>query len=181
VVEEIRAVASAAEKGKKARIQIKTNGLTDVEVIDELYLASRAGAKIQIVCRGVCSLRPGVPDLSERISVRSVLGRFLEHSRLFSFEAADRTTMLMGSADLMPRNLDYRVEVLFPVEAPTLRSELNSTLAALLSDTAAAWELQPDGVWKRVVPKKDDKPRSAQATLMRRARRRVVTPGPRTG
>jgi polyphosphate kinase len=181
VVEEIRAVAAAAEAGKKARIRIKVNGLTDVEVIDELYEASRAGAKIEIVCRGVCSLRPGVPELSERISVRSVLGRFLEHSRLFSFEAADRSTMLIGSADLMPRNLDYRVEVLVPVEDPALRTELTSTLTSLLGDTEAAWELQPDGGWKRLAPKKGDKPRSAQASLMRRARRRRVTPGPRTG
>jgi polyphosphate kinase len=182
VIEEIRAVAAAAEAGKKkARIRIKINGLTDVEVIDELYAASRAGAKIEIVCRGVCSLRPGVPDLSERITVRCVLGRFLEHSRVFAFETPDSTTVLMGSADLMPRNLDYRVEVLFPIEDAALRAELASMLTALLADTAASWELQPDGAWERVRPKKDDKPRSAQASLMRRARRRAVTPGPRTG
>jgi polyphosphate kinase len=181
VVEEIRAVAAAAEAGKKARIRIKVNGLTDVEMIDELYEASRAGAKVEIFCRGVCSLRPGVPDLSERITVRSVLGRFLEHSRLYSFEANGRSTMLLGSADLMPRNLDYRVEVLVPVEDPAFRAELTATLTTLLADTTAAWELQPDGVWERTRPKKDDKPKSAQASLMRRARRRPVTPGPRTG
>jgi polyphosphate kinase len=81
----------------------------------------------------------------------------------------------------MPRNLDYRVEVLVPIEDPGLSTELTSMLTALLADTAAAWELQPDGAWKRAAPKKDDKPRSAQATQMRRARRRPVTPGPRTG
>ncbi|HET7555235.1 MAG TPA: polyphosphate kinase 1 [Gaiellaceae bacterium] len=181
VTEEIRAVAAAAEAGKKARMKIKVNGLTDVELIDELYEASRAGARIEIVCRGVCSLRPGVRGLSEGITVRSVLGRFLEHSRLFWFDAADRTTVLMGSADLMPRNLDHRVEELVPVEDPTLRTELSSTFSALLADTAAAWELQPDGAWERVRVKKDDRPRSAQATLMRRARRRAVTSRPRTG
>jgi polyphosphate kinase len=89
--------------------------------------------------------------------------------------------MLMGSADLMPRNLNYRVEVLVPIEDSALRAELTSMLTTLLGDTAAAWELQPDGPWKRVAPKKDDKPKSAQATQMRRARRRPVTPGPRTG
>jgi len=182
LIEEIAAVGAAAEGGsKKSRIQIKVNGLTDVEVIDALYDASRAGAKIDIVCRGVCSLRPGVPELSERISVRSVLGRYLEHSRFYTFQAGDSTTVLMGSADLMPRNLDYRVEVLFPVEDATLRAELTATMTALMADNAAAWQLQPDGAWERVRPKKGDRPRSAQATLMRRARRRVVTPGPRTG
>jgi polyphosphate kinase len=182
VIEEIAAVGAAAEAGsKKARIQIKVNGLTDVEVIDALYDASRAGAKIEIVCRGVCSLRPGVPELSERITVRSVLGRYLEHSRFLSFQTSESTTVLMGSADLMPRNLDYRVEVLFPVEDEGLRAELTATMTALLADNAAAWELRPDGAWERVHPKKGDRPRSAQATLMRRARRRVVTPGPRTG
>ena len=181
VTEEIRAVAAAAEARKKARMRIKVNGLTDVDIIDELYKASAAGATIEILCRGVCSLRPGVSGLSDGITVRSVLGRFLEHSRFFSFEAADRTTVLMGSADLMPRNLDHRVEELVPVEDPILRTELSSTFTALLADTAASWELQSDGGWKRVRPKKGDKPRSAQAAMMRRARRRRVTPGPRTG
>jgi polyphosphate kinase len=180
LIEEMRAVAAAAEAGKKANIKIKVNGLTDVDVIDALYEASLAGAKIEIVCRGVCSIRPGVPDLSERITVRSVLGRFLEHSRFYTFEAGDQTTVLMGSADLMPRNLDHRVEVLVPVEDPGVRAELASTFASLQADTAAAWELQPDGAWERVHPKKGDRPRSAQATLMRRARRRATTSVPRT-
>jgi polyphosphate kinase len=89
--------------------------------------------------------------------------------------------MLMGSADLMPRNLDHRVEVLVPIEDPALRAELSSTFSVLLADTAAAWELQPDGAWERVQPKKGERPRSAQATLMRRARRRVAPPRPSTG
>ena len=172
LVEEIRAVAAAAHAGEKARIRIKVNGLTHVEVIDELYLASAAGAQIDVVCRGVCSLRPGVPGLSEGIRVRSILGRFLEHSRLYAFDAGSRSTVLLGSADLMPRNLDHRVEVLVPIEDPALKSEVASTLTALLADTAAAWQLQPDGTWERVRTGKDEVPRSAQAVLMRRARRR---------
>ena len=92
------------------------NGLTHPQVIDELYAASAAGAKIELLVRGVCSLRPGVPELSEHIRVRSVIGRFLEHSRLFAFDAADRSVCFMGSADLMPRNLDHRVEVVTPIE-----------------------------------------------------------------
>jgi len=175
LVEEIRAVATAAELGQRSRILIKVNGLTDVDVIDELYEASSKGAKIEILCRGVCSLRPGVPGLSEHISVRSVLGRFLEHSRLYDFEAAGRRTVFMGSADLMPRNLDHRVEVLVPIEDEALRGELRSTLDALFGETSAAWELRGNGEWERVRPKQDERPRSAQAVLMRRARRRLAT------
>jgi polyphosphate kinase len=173
LIEEIHAVADAARAGKKARIRIKVNGLTHVEVIDELYAASDAGARIDLVVRGVCSLRPGVPGLSENIRVRSVLGRFLEHSRVFVFEAGDRSVTFMGSADLMPRNLDHRVEVLLPVEAVGIQSEIAATLDTLLADTASSWELDEDGAWRRIRPKKEERPRSAQATLMRRARRRV--------
>jgi polyphosphate kinase len=173
LVEEIRAVADAARVGAKARIRIKVNGLTHVEVIDELYAASEAGARIELLVRGVCSLRPGIPGLSDNIRVRSVLGRFLEHSRLFVFEAGDRTHTFLGSADLMPRNLDHRVEVLMPAESIAIQSEIVATLDTLLSDTAASWELDADGSWRRVRPKKEERPRSAQATLMRHARRRV--------
>jgi polyphosphate kinase len=173
LIEEIRLVAEAARAGKKARIRIKVNGLTCAEVIDALYAASHAGVRIDLLVRGVCSLRAGVPGLSDNIRVRSVLGRFLEHSRLFVFEAGDRTAMFLGSADLMPRNLDHRVEVLAPIEAVGLQSELAATLDTLLSDTAGSWELAADGTWRRIRPKKEERPRSAQATLMRRARRRV--------
>jgi polyphosphate kinase len=174
LIEEIREVAEAARAGRKARIRIKVNGLTHTEIIDQLYNASEAGVRIDILCRGVCSLRPGVPGMSERIRVRSVLGRFLEHSRVFMFEGANHSATYMGSADLMPRNLDHRVEVVTPVEDPTLQSELVATFDALLADTATSWELDGDGTWKRVRPRKDDeRPRSAQAVLMRRARRRV--------
>jgi polyphosphate kinase len=173
LIEEIRTVADAARAGRKARIRIKVNGLTHVEVIDELYAASAAGAKIDLAVRGICSLRPGVPGLSETIRVRSVLGRFLEHSRLFLFDAADRSTAYIGSADLMPRNLDHRVEVVAPIEDVGIQSELSGTFEAVLSDTSCAWELRPDGSWERVRPKKEERPRSAQAVQMRRARRRV--------
>jgi polyphosphate kinase len=172
LVEEIRAVAQAARKGKKARVRIKVNGLTDSELIDELYAASQAGASIDLVVRGVCSLRPGVPGFSNRIRVRSVLGRFLEHSRLFNFEAGNRSTFYLGSADLMPRNLDRRIEVVAPVEDLAAQNEIAAAFDALLADTASSWELAKDGLWRRVREKKDSKPRSAQAVLMRRARRR---------
>jgi polyphosphate kinase len=173
LIEEIRDVADAARSGKKARVRIKVNGLTHPEVIDELYKASEAGARIDLLVRGVCSLRPGVPGMSDGIRVRSVLGRFLEHSRLFHFEAGDRSRFYLGSADLMPRNLDHRVEVVVPLEDIAAQSEIAATMDALLSDTAASWELDHAGVWHRIRPKKEDRPRSAQAVLMRRARRRV--------
>jgi len=142
-------------------------------VIDELYAASEAGARVDLIIRGTCSLRPGVRGLSENIRVRSVLGRFLENSRLFLFEAGDRSATYMGSADLMPRNLDHRVEVVAPIEDVGIQSEIAATLDTLLVDTAASWELDGDGTWTRIRPKKDERARSAQATLMRRARRRV--------
>ncbi|HEV8102152.1 MAG TPA: polyphosphate kinase 1 [Gaiellaceae bacterium] len=173
LVEEIRAVAEAAAAGKKARIRIKVNGLTHPQVIDELYAASEVGAKIELLVRGVCSLRPGVPGLSEQIRVRSVLGRFLEHSRLFIFDAADRSVSYMGSADLMPRNLDHRVEVVTPVEDLALQAELASTFEALWRDTTSSFELEASGAWQRVQPKKDERLRSGQQILMRRARRRL--------
>jgi polyphosphate kinase len=174
LVEEIRDVAQAARKGKKARIRIKVNGLTDSEMIDELYAASHAGASIDLVVRGVCSLRPGVRGLSDGIRVRSVLGRFLEHSRLFNFDAGNRSAYYLGSADLMPRNLDHRIEVVTPVDDVAAQKEVAAAFDALLADTASSWDLAKDGQWHRVQAKKDDKPRSAQSVLMRRARRRYA-------
>ena len=173
LIEEIRDVADAARAGRRARIRIKVNGLTHTEVIDELYAAAQAGARVDLLVRGVCSLRPGVAGMSEGIRVRSVLGRFLEHSRVFQFESGDRSRIYLGSADLMPRNLDHRIEVVTPIEDIGAQSELVAMFDSLLADTACSWELGPDGVWHRVHPKKDDRPRSAQAVLMRRARRRV--------
>jgi polyphosphate kinase len=173
LIEEIRRVAEAAAAGKKARIRIKVNGLTHPQLIDELYAASEVGTRIELLVRGVCSLRPGVPALSEHVRVRSVLGRFLEHSRLFIFDAADRSVCFMGSADLMPRNLDHRVEVVTPIEDVAIQAELASTFEALWRDTASSFELDENGVWQRVHPKKDERARSGQQILMRRARRRL--------
>src|SRR5262249_10948958 len=133
LVEEIRSVADAAREGRRARIRLKVNGLTHVEIIDELYAASEAGARIEPVVRGVCTLRPGVPGLSDGIRVRSVLGRFLEHSRVFHFEAGDASRFYFGSADLMPRNLDHRVEVVAPIEDVGAQNELAATIDSLLA------------------------------------------------
>lgn len=172
LVEEIRAVAAAAAGGAKARIRFKVNALTDRAVIEELYAASQRGAQVDIVARGICSLRPGVPDLSEHIRVRSVVGRFLEHSRVFFFEAGDTTSTFMGSADLMPRNLDHRIEVVVPIEDARVEAEMRTVMDTLLADNASAWELGADGVWTRERPQEGERNRASQLALMRRARSR---------
>ncbi|MEX0874979.1 MAG: polyphosphate kinase 1 [Actinomycetota bacterium] len=133
------------------RILMKLNHLVDPEMIDALYAASQRGAKVELIVRGVCSLRPGVPELSENIRVRSILGRYLEHSRIFRFGAEPRSaTYYIGSADLMRRNLDGRVEVLLPITDPVLKNRLSEILDVNLSDDALAWELSADGNWKHV-------------------------------
>jgi len=169
LIEEIRAVAQAGAEGS---IRIKVNALTDPLLIDELYRASQAGASIDIVARSICALRPGVEGLSETIRVRSIVGRFLEHSRLFSFAAGDETRYFLGSADLMPRNLDHRIEIVVPIESGRAQGELNAIFEAALADNSQAWTLGPDGVWSRLTPKKGERARVAQVALMRRARSR---------
>jgi len=131
-------------------IVIKVNGLQDPDMIDALYGAARAGVRIDLLVRSICCLRPGVPGLSETVRVRSVVGRFLEHSRVFRFGSEARGRHhLIGSADLMTRNLDRRVEVLAPVEDPALRARLDEILAVNLDPEARSWELGPDGRWTR--------------------------------
>ena len=173
VIEEIRRVAAAAEAGEPASIRIKLNQLVDAAIIEELYAASQAGATIDISARAICMLRPGVEGMSETIRVRSIFGRFLEHSRIYSFEAGDHATMLIGSADLMPRNLDRRIEVLVPVESARVRHELNAVLDSVFADDLFAWELGADGSWSRVAHTSGRKPHSHQAVMQRRARARA--------
>jgi polyphosphate kinase len=173
LLERIREVRRAAAEGEEARIRIKVNNLNDEELIEELYGASQEGAKIDIVARSVCTLRPGVPGLSETIRVRSILGRFLEHSRIFIFDAGDRRTFLLGSADLMPRNLDHRIELVAPVEDARAQHELVRMFDVLLADNASAWELSSEGRWMKLRPKKGDRGRPAQQVFMRSARARA--------
>jgi len=163
---EIRRVEEAAAAGEPARIRLKVNALVDPEIAAALYAASSAGADVEVITRGICVLRPRVPGLSERVTVRSVLGPFLEHSRIFSFQAGERVSTWIGSADLMPRNLDRRVEVLAPVDDAKLRARIAGILDALAADTRFAWELDADGIWNRV---EDAKPVSAQELLMKQA------------
>jgi polyphosphate kinase len=179
LIDEIRAVSEAASAGKKGRIRIKVNALTDQAIIEELYDASQAGAEIELVVRNICALRAGVPGLSDNIRVRSVLGRFLEHSRVFIFEAGKTTIHLLGSPDLMPRNLDHRVEVLAPVQDGRAQQRIHASFDALLSDNAQAWELRPDGRWERLQPEKSERAKPAHDTLMRSARARQRRPAAR--
>jgi polyphosphate kinase len=133
--------------------------------VGALYAASTAGVRVDIVTRGICTLRPGVPGLSDTITVRSVLGRYLEHSRIMTFEAGERKVVLMGSADLLTRNLDRRIEVLVPVEDACLQNRIDRILDALLADTHDAWQLGGDGRWIRVRPAPGEPAMSAQASL----------------
>jgi len=132
------------------RIIIKVNNLIDPEIIDALYAASQAGAQVDLIIRSMCSLRPGVPGLSERIRVRSIVGRFLEHSRVFAFGEGADAEYYLGSSDLMQRNLDRRVEAVVPVSDRKLCERLSEILNIILADDVLAWELRNDGVWRRV-------------------------------
>jgi polyphosphate kinase len=132
------------------RIIIKVNNLIDPEIIDALYAASQAGAQVDLIVRSMCSLRPGVPGLSERIHVRSIVGRFLEHSRIFAFGEGADAEYYLGSSDLMQRNLDRRVEAVVPVSDRKLCERLSEILNIILADDVLAWELCNDGVWHRV-------------------------------
>src|SRR6187397_1900269 len=172
LVDEIRAVAAAANDGKHARIRLKLNHLVDPKIVSELYEASQAGARIDIVARSTCALRPGVEGASENIHVRSIVGRFLEHSRIYSFEAGERVAMYIGSPDLMQRNLDHRIEVLVPVENTRVRQEIFAVLDSAFEDDTNAWSLGADGEWTRVQSRKS-KPHSHHETMMRRSLKRA--------
>jgi len=152
--EVIDAINDEGAAGPAGRIVLKTNGLTDPEVIDALYRASGRGASIDLVVRGRCSLRPGVPGLSEHIRVRSIVGRFLEHSRIFRFggEKGRPLRIWFGSPDMMERNLDRRVEVVVPVLDSTIQQRLVDILDGALRDEANSWTLESDGAWRRVMP-----------------------------
>jgi polyphosphate kinase len=172
LVEEIRRVTSGAAQGVPSRIRLKLNALVDPTIIDELYAASAAGVPVEICARSICMLRPGVPGLSETIRVRSIVGRFLEHSRIYWFEAGGETSVYLGSADLMPRNLDRRIEVLTPVENVRARSEVGAVLDSAFADTTNTWELGPDGDWTRLEGR-GRKGQAHQDAMMRRAQLRA--------
>jgi polyphosphate kinase len=164
ILEEIERTVAAHREGRQARIRMKMNALVDRACIQALYRASQAGVPIELNTRGICCLRPGVPGVSENIRVVSIVGRFLEHSRIYAFERDGDCTVYIGSADLMPRNLDTRVELLAPVRESALRDDLVDTLDRCFADDANAWDLREDGSWVRRTP--DAEPRSVQRELM---------------
>jgi len=156
-----------ARRGLPARIIAKMNSLVETQLIQALYAASRAGVKIDLIVRGICCLRPQVRGLSDNITVRSIVGRFLEHSRIFYFENACQPEVFVGSADWMPRNLFKRIEVVFPIEDGNLRERIaNEFLALPLADNVKARLLQPDGRYRRAPRKRDDPLRDSQAELI---------------
>jgi len=152
VLERIEREVHHHTSGKPARILLKVNGILEPTVVKALYRASQAGVPIDIACRGICSLRPGIPGVSETIRVISIVDRFLEHSRIFYFENAGHPEVYIGSADLMDRNLIRRVEVVFPIEQPDIKQRVIDILNITLSDNVKAWQLMPDGNYRRLSP-----------------------------
>ena len=155
----------ARKGGPEARIRAKINGLADPEIIEGLYRASQAGVEIALIVRGVCTLRPGVVGLSERIRVTSVLGRFLEHARIYHFANGGEPEYFIGSADWRPRNLRQRVEVVAPVSDPGARARLDRILELQLTDPTA-WDLEPDGSYRRRSPESGADRRTSQERLL---------------
>jgi polyphosphate kinase len=164
-----------AARGRPARIIIKNNAVADLGMIKALYRASQAGVRVDMIVRGLCCLRPGIPGISETISVRSIVGRFLEHSRIYYFQNDGNEEVFIGSADLMERNLDRRVEVVSPIKDQTLKRHLRDTvLEALLNDTHRAWELQSNGSYVPVRPSEGADTLNAQQFLLEWYQRNAV-------
>ncbi len=160
-----------AKQGQAAKLVFQMNSLIDAAFIRHLYRASRAGVSIDLITRGICGLRPGLPGLSDNIRIISIVGRYLEHSRIYYFHNGGQSEIYLGSADLMSRNLDRRIETLFPVEDPTLKQQLIDTLELSLADNTNARLLQGDGSYVRRTPGDKD-PINSQAEFMRRAKKR---------
>jgi polyphosphate kinase len=175
IITRIEREIACHEAGRPARIRFKLNNIVDEAIIDALYAASEAGVPVDIWCRGICCLRPGVANLSENIRVRSVLGRFLEHSRIFAFDNGGDPEYWIGSSDLMHRNLDRRVETLVRLDQPEQHDELGALFDLAFDDDVASWRLDADGVWTRVRTSPDGEPLAdLQQTLIERKQRRRV-------
>jgi polyphosphate kinase len=165
--------ARNARKGLPARIIVKCNSLIDKETIDNLYAASQAGVQIDLVIRGICGLVPGVKGMSDNIRVRSILGRYLEHSRIFFFQntGGKHPHLYIGSADWMARNFYRRIEVIFPIEQEALRDQIVETmLPAYLKDTRLATQLRPNGSYRKVQPARGEPPFASQQFFMQEAK-----------
>ena len=165
ILGQIAQTIAAHSEDSPGRIAMKMNSLVDGRCIRALYEASQAGVRVDLNVRGICCLRPGLPGISENIRVVSIVGRLLEHSRIYAFERDGEHTIYIASADLMPRNLDHRVELAAPVESPELRAELLDTLERGFADNQNSWELDGDGTWSRRSPEPGERPRSLQLEL----------------
>ena len=174
VIELIERTAERHSPRRPGRITLQMNSLVDAECIRALYQASQAGVEIDLIVRGICRLRPGVPGVSDNIRVRSIIGRFLEHSRIWNFANGRRREYYIGSADLMPRNLDLRVEVVTPVTDPDLTGRLQEIQDVMLADNTQAWELLEDGTWQRRQPAEGERRVATQRRLRELALRRGV-------
>ena len=167
VLERIEREGAHARSGRPARIIAKMNALNEPQVIRALYAAAQAGVEIDLIVRGACTLRPGVPGVSENIRVRSIVGRFLEHSRVYWFANAGEPDLFCASADWLERNLLRRVETCFPIlDAELAMRVREEALDNYLADDCNAWELQPDGEYRRLQPQGDAVPHSAQLSLL---------------
>jgi polyphosphate kinase len=174
LVGEIEATIAAHAAGAEARIALKMNSLVDAGCIQALYRASQAGVPVDLNVRGICCLKPGVPGVSENVRVKSIVGRFLEHSRVYTFRRGEETRVLMGSADMMPRNLDNRVELVAPVEDAFLREEMMEVLERCFADNSNSWVLDAEGTWTRIVPAAGEQRRDVQLELRERAATRAA-------
>ncbi|MGJ3245935.1 MAG: polyphosphate kinase 1 [Elainellaceae cyanobacterium] len=173
MVELIRREIQQANDGNHARIVAKMNALVDPAIIATLYEASQAGVKIDLIVRGICCLRPGLKGISDNIQVISIVGRFLEHSRIFYFHNGGQEEVFIGSADWMPRNLDRRVEAVTPMEEPEIAKDLQEILGVMLADNRQAWELQSDGSYVQRHPSDDNAEQSAHTMLMAMANQSI--------
>jgi polyphosphate kinase len=167
IIERIEREIAATREGGAGRIRLKANALVDEQVIDALYRASQAGVEVEVVVRGICALKPGAAGYSDNIVVRSILGRFLEHSRIIHFRAIDE--FWIGSADMMHRNLDRRVEVMAQVKDPRLTAQLNDVFESAMDPATRCWELGTDGHWT-ASPQAGHTVRDHQVSLMERHR-----------
>ena len=173
LLERIQREINHKNDGHEAVIQFKTNALEDKEVTEALYRASQAGVQIDLIVRDSCRIRPGLPGISENIRVISIVGRFLEHSRIYYFKNNGEEEYFIGSADIMKRNLEDRVEVITPVDHPALQEQLREILDTQLGDQRSAWEMQPDGHYIQRTPSTKEEKRGAQDLLIEKARKRL--------
>ena len=177
MIEMINREADNCRQGKTGRIVAKMNSLVDRQVIQTLYEASQAGVEIDLIIRGICCLRPGLPEFSDKIRVISIIGRFLEHSRIFYFHNDGKEEIYIGSADWMTRNLSRRVEAVTPIESSEILRDVQEILGVMLADNRTAWELQSDGTFIQRKPKKGEEARSTHDTLMEMAQQAIgITP-----